>query len=220
MVRRIRNVTETFDLTEFSATTIDEAMKLFAGHAVMSKNHAVQKYKPSKVTTFVGEQEGRSEFTVKPGETIRYELDYLKSIVAEAHRLLRLNSPVQTGPDSWGQPPDDYKYIDQHYIFDGKRYVDDPEEIDDDATEVVLVNVAPYARKVEIHGWKGTQRFTAPYHTYEMTVQQMKKYANVVTIKYTFWHVSGFEVGRDAAHRLRSRREASARYPAMIISLR
>jgi hypothetical protein len=221
MVKRVRNIAlQPFSVEDFVATTVDEAMSQFAAIAVREKNRATQRYRPSRVTTFVGEREGRSESSVKPGESIRYELDYMKSIVIEAWKLLRLNSPKQTGTDSWGLPPDNVKYIDNHYIFDGKRYHDDPNMISDDVTEVVIVNPLPYARKVEIHGWKGKYRISAPYHTYEETVRQMNKYSNVVTVKFTFWQVSGFGAGKYKEHRLRSRREASERFPAMIITLR
>jgi hypothetical protein len=220
-VRRVRNIAlQPFSIEDFVADTIDEAMEKFAAYAVREKTRATQRYKPSRITTFVGEREGRSEFTVKPGESIRYELNYMKTIVIEAWKLLRLNSPEQTGTDTWGLPPDEVKYKDNHFIFDGQQYYDNPYMIPDDVTEVVLVNPLPYARKVEIHGWKGKYRVSAPYHTYEETVRQMNKYSNVVTVKFTFWQVSGFGVGKYANHRLRSRREASERFPAMIIKLR
>jgi hypothetical protein len=222
VVRKVKTGTQAFNVDLLVSSTIDEAMRIFAAKAIEGRNKVQKKNRPSRTTTYVGAREGADEFSVRPGETIRYHFDYLKTIVVDAHKRLRLNSPVQIGPSSWGTPPDQYRYKDSHIILAGGQAYDDPLMVPDDATEVVITNLMPYARKVEMRGWRGTTRFHAPYHTYELTATELKRYSNMVNIKFTFIDMPGVStLSKKAIGTATKRQQAAAiRYPALIISLR
>jgi hypothetical protein len=210
VVRRIRNLQETITVSDIQ----DDILGAFAERAIMERNRVVKRYKPTRVTKWVGGREGADERSVKLGENIRYHFDYLKSIIIEAHKRLRDNSPVDVGTSA-----DQYRYKDSHVIIaDGAPYYD-PTTLPDDITEVTITNVMPYARKVELRGWgkKGTIRFHAPYHTYEITASELKRYSNIVNIKFTYVDMPGFAAGKQGTKRQMA---ASIRYPALIISLR
>jgi hypothetical protein len=220
-VRRIKNIHETQYFEDVVATSIDNMLASFAARAIQGKNKIVTRQKPSRVTTYVGGQEGRDERTVKIGESIRYHFDHLKKIVIDAHRRLVLNSPVQIGPDSWGIPADKFRYADSHVILCNGKATFDPMDIPEDAQEVIITNLMPYARKVEMRGWRGPAGgFHVPYHTYELTATELRKYLQIVNIKFTFVDMPGYAVGKYATHRLASRRAAAQRYPALIISVK
>ncbi len=215
VVRRVRNLQETITVSDIQ----DDILSAFAERAIMERNRVVKRYKPTRVVKWVGGREGADERSVKLGENIRYHFDYLKSIVIEAHKRLRDNSPIHVGPTVTGTMPDQYRYKDSHVIIaDGTPYYD-ATTLPDDITEVTITNVMPYARKVELRGWgkKGSIRFHAPYHTYEITASELKRYSNIVNIKFTYIDMPGFAAGRQATKRQRA---ASIRYPALIISLR
>ena len=213
-IRRIKNVSEPFVLDNIIASTVNDAMQILAAKALEGRQRVQRKYHPSKTTVFVGGREGADERTVKPGETIRYQFDYLKSIVVDAYKRLRMNSPVDIRATA-----DRFRYKDSHIIIADGQVYEDPLVVPDDATEVTMVNLMPYARKVELRGWgkRGSVTFHAPYHVYELTYSEIKKYSNIVNIKFTWIDMPGFAAGKQAT---RSDRSRSIRYPALIISLR
>lgn len=222
-IRRIGNVSGSVWFDDVVANTIDDMLTGFAAFVIKDKNRRTAAANPSVERKFVGGQEGRDEFTVKVGESIRYEFEYLKKIVIDAHRRLKLNSPVQTGPDSWGIPADKFRYADSHVLLCNGVAYDDPTDIPEDAQEVIITNLMPYARKVEMRGWRGTAGgFHVPYHTYELTATELKKYSNIVNIKFTFVDMPGMSSLSQKAKAAASERKltASMRYPALIISVR
>lgn len=209
-IRRIKNVSETITVQDIT----DDILGAFAQRAIIERDRVVKRYKPTRVQKWVGNREEADERTVKMGESIRYHFDYMKSIVVDAHKRLRQNSPVDTRASA-----DVYRYKDAHIIIADGTVYESPELIPDDTTEVTLVNLMPYARKVELRGWgkRGSVTFHAPYHVYEITASEMKRYANIVNIKFTWIDMPGFAAGKQLT---RSDRSRSIRYPAMIISLR
>jgi hypothetical protein len=221
-IRRIKQISETYTFDNVLIDIVNDLTKAHADFAVSEKNRVMKRpvKRPSKVKVFVGGREGADEHTVKPGEKIEYQFDYLKSIVLDAHKRLRANSPIHRGPTkAWGTMPDRYVYRDSHIVFvDGQMY-DDPSLIPDTAGEVIITNLMPYARMVELRGWgkSGGTSFRAPYHTYELTAAELKRYSNFINIKFTFVDMPGFAAGKTATKSDQSR---SIRYPALIITPR
>ena len=209
-IRRIRNLSETITVQDIT----DDILGAFAQRAIIERDRVVKRYKPTRVQKWVGNREEADERTVKMGESIRYHFDYMKSIVIDAHKRLRQNSPVDTRATA-----DRFRYKDSHIIIADGQVYEDPLVVPDDATEVTMVNLMPYARKVELRGWgkRGSVTFHAPYHVYELTYSEIKKYSNIVNIKFTWIDMPGFAAGKQAT---RSDRSRSIRYPALIISLR
>ena len=209
-IRRIRNLSETITVQDIT----DDILGAFAQRAIIERDRVVKRYKPTRVQKWVGNREEADERTVKMGESIRYHFDYMKSIVIDAHKRLRQNSPVDTRATA-----DRFRYKDSHIIIADGQVYEDPLVVPDDATEVTMVNLMPYARKVELRGWgkRGSVTFHAPYHVYELTYSELKKYSNIVNIKFTWIDMPGFAAGKQAT---RSDRSRSIRYPALIISLR
>jgi hypothetical protein len=223
-IRRARNLRETFTPQALENATIQNALQALADAAMAGKARVVKRYNPSVVKTFVGEQQGRLETSVRLGESIRYEFEYMKSIAMDAWKILRLNSPVHVSPTKgWETKPDNVVYRDSHIILaDGIAY-DNPAMIPDDVTEVIITNLTPYSRKVEMRGWHKTTsvNFHMPYHTYELSAKELRKYANVVNVKFIFVDMPGFAIGKGSRHGAKRSDQARAiRYPALRITLR
>lgn len=221
-IRRIKQISATYTFDDVLADLVTDLTKAHADFAVVEKNRVMKRpvKRPSKVTTFVGGRQGVDEYTVKPGEKIEYQFDYLKSIVQDAYKRLRANSPLHIGPTkAWKTMPDRYVYRDSHIIFVDGQMHDDRDLIPDAASEVIITNLMPYARKVELRGWgtAGGTSFRAPYHTYELTAAELKRYSNFINIKFTFVDMPGVAAGKTAT---RSDLSRAIRYPALIITPR
>jgi hypothetical protein len=221
-VRRVIRLDETFNLLKTTAETVEQLRQSFITRAKFERAEVERRNKPTKTKVIVGGVVGAPESNVKLGQTIVYEFSYMKNIVTDIWNTLHMNSPVHDGPDSSGQMPDSVRYIDNHLIIAGGEVYNKPDGLPDDVTEVTFINLVPYARKIEFHGWgkKGTAGFHVPYHTYEITANQMRKYGNFVNIKFTYTYMSGFEVGKYSRSKSISRQSSSARYPSIVISLR
>jgi hypothetical protein len=213
-IRRIKKTSANPTFDAAAANLAGDILGAFADFAIAEKNKVMSRpvKRPSKVTTFVGGQRDRDEYSVKPGENIVYEFDYLKNIIIDAMKRLKNNSPVDRSADR-----DKYVYRNSHIILvNGKVYNNAEELPDEGVTEVIITNLMPYARKVEMRGW-GKLKFHVPYHTYEFTATELKRYSNFVNIKFTFIDMPGFAAGKQGTASEQSR---SIRYPALIITTR
>jgi hypothetical protein len=153
--------------------------------------------------TFVDGSEGGSEDSVKPDGQIVYEFDLgtqaLVQILAELKRL----SPIRSG-----------RYANSHVLLaDGAEVTDwsNPPP----ASEYVVVNEQPYARKIETRG-----------HVYELVARTVNgMLGRSAKVSFGFRSVQGGAIGRYASRARSSRRRSAsrdwfARQPAIIVTMR
>lgn len=117
-----------------------------------------------------------------PGPIV-YTYRYLKEIIEFALNALREASPVQSG-----------KYRDGHKLYlDGAQTDTVPDTIPY-GVDVMISNVMPYARRLEVGKTKSGRAFVVqvPPKIYERTVRLVRaKYRNVVKITFSYADISG-----------------------------
>lgn len=148
--------------------------------------------RPLSFQRFVDGREGASEEDVHPFGVIHYEYPRLDLVATYALQILREESPI--GPPIRGH------YRDEHQLFVGGAPASSVSAWRP-GQEIWIVNLKPYARKIEL----GTMRMTVPGtdHVYAQAEQAVRRlYGNVASIRFTY------------------RGEGSYRQPALVIAER
>lgn len=146
--------------------------------------------------------------------TIVYVYRYLREVVAIALDALKQASPLVTG-----------EYIRSHKIYyNGNQVSGDQLNVKiKGGDEVMLVNVAPYARKIEVGKTKSGRPFVIQVENriYERTAKIIKsRYGRVADVESTFVNISGaYQLKRSTGRRGRGAGTALT-YPAIIIKQR
>lgn len=193
-------------LAEFARQEIDAAAaqnKAAIGHSV-------------DYETFVdGAKSNRLE-SVSPAGTIVAEFDLGTDLVQWVWDEVQKHSPVLTGAFKRSQ----------RLFADGVE-LDGPESIPDGVEEIVIVSVAPYARKIE----RG-QSSQVPNGVYEaVAAMAAARYGNQANIRFTYREPMGGATELEQWARVHSAREDGAakqrrqyakdiRNPAVVISFR
>lgn len=132
--------------------------------------------RPLSFFRFVDGREGASENDVREFGVIRYEYPRIDLVATYALQVLREISPF-----GW---PEGGHYRDQHRLFiagtpasglDGWR----------PGQEVAIVNIAPYARVIEV----GAMRMVVPGtdHVYAQALQRVRRvYSSVASVKFAW----------------------------------
>lgn len=148
------------------------------GHArIMREQEARAGYKPD--WDAYANRPGNTilESVVLPGPIV-FRYRYHREIVSEAIKALRAASPFVSGT-----------YVRSHEIFvDGVRVDELPRTMRTGA-QIMIVNVAPYARRIEIGKTKAGRTFViqVPDRIYERAAQRMRsKYKNIGDIRFNY----------------------------------
>lgn len=169
--------------------------------------------------TFVNDLRSDALENVQPGKSIIATWRLGSDVVKFTYDLIVANSPVLTG-----------KYKNSHRIFADGVEVDSPEATAG-ASEVVILSIVPYARKIEGAGKKPPQSTQAPDGVYQAAVTLARsRYGNVADIKYTMQSpviasdLQDWAARHSAKHASAARRKRQmardTRQPAIIITLR
>lgn len=168
-------------------------------------------YVPGHKTTVDG-TEGKSEASVRPDGEIVYVFSLLGDVIVEIMNLLLDASPVDTG-----------RYRALHIAMaNGTPFDPDSGDEPPAADEYVIVNVAPYARKIE----RGlSSQASAVYEGVAAIAAQ--RFSNRARVSFEFRPASGPALDRWAAattqtggRRAELRAEWLVRQPAIVISPR
>lgn len=164
-------------------TTGPEASAKFAKVAADIRDDVIAKDHPSAVQTWV---DGRSEApleTAKVPGIIRFDFSYNREIVANIFNMLIAASPYRAKKPGADVP---VHYKDEHLIFVNGVLNDDITNIPADA-EVIIVNVVPYARKIE----RGLS-LEAPTGIYEMVAAKARRdFGAAARITFSWIGVTG-----------------------------
>lgn len=156
---------------------------------------------------------------VRPDGRIIFEFDLATGVVAWIYQALLQASPVQDG---------DYKR--SHTIYADGVEVEDP-ALAEDADEVVILPLVPYARKIE-GGRRRPQSRQAPNGVYEVvSVMAARRFGNLARIRFTYmspiggastlakW--AGANSGRKQGAKAQGRQlQKNLRQPAILIRFR
>jgi hypothetical protein len=124
--------------------------------------------------TFVNDTASDNLESVQPGKSIVATWQLGSDVVKFVYDLIVTNSPRLTGA-----------YSKSHRIFSDGHEVDAPEEAVG-AAEVVILSIAPYARKIEGAGGKKPQSSQSPDGVYQAAATiAHSRYGNIANIKYT-----------------------------------
>ncbi|CAH1658705.1 hypothetical protein CHELA1G11_12869 [Hyphomicrobiales bacterium] len=142
--------------------------------------------------TYVDGRKGAPLESVKPTGTVLFEFDLYNELFSWIGEQLVLHSPVLTG-----------HYRQSHLFFADGAAVD-PGAALPEAGEYLFVNDRPYARMIE-----GGSSDQAPDGVYEaVAALANRRFGNVARIRFTYRTVVG------------SRKDASTRQPAIVITLK
>lgn len=184
-----------------------------------AQNKAALGYVPPHETVVDGRQ-GADEDNVKPTGTIVYEFDLIDDLFIFIDEMLIQNSPVKSG-----------RYVKSHAFFaDGVTF--DPAGQIPQASEYVIANTQPYARKIEGTAKKSGESPQFPNGVYEaVAVLARARFGNLARIDFTYRAISGGAIGAyaatSAAHRFASKHkrithpeEWLTAQPAIVITVR
>lgn len=170
--------------------------------------------------TFVDGREGADEESVKPTGTIVYEFDLIDDLFIFIDEMLIQNSPLKSG-----------RYVKSHTFYaDGVQF--DPTGQIPQASEFVIANTQPYARKIEGTAKKSGESPQFPNGVYEaVAVLARQRFGNLAKIDFTYRAISGGAIGAYAAtasakrsarshHRISHPEEWLTNQPAIIITVR
>jgi hypothetical protein len=129
---------------------------------------------------FVDGREGATEESVRPEGIIIYRWSYLGEIAAFALAFLRERSPVRSGAYRAGF----YLGIDGRFVT-ADRF--DPARMGE-ASEVVIGNVEPYSRKVDVQATGGQRiRFSVPPNLFDDAAKAVRKrFGNIVSARRVY----------------------------------
>lgn len=117
---------------------------------------------------------------VSPNGTIIFDFDLGVGIVSFIHKLLMETSPVKKGV-----------YQRSHAIYADGLEVDDPRNAED-ADEVVILSLVPYARKIEGTGRRPPQSRQAPNGVYQVVAEMAKRrFGNLARVAFAYRDVIG-----------------------------
>jgi hypothetical protein len=161
-----------------------------------ASNAKVLGYVP-KHATYVDQRPGAAEETVRPNGVIVYEFELAEQIVPAVLTMLRAHSPVLTGA-----------YQRSHVVFaDGVEV--DPDAVPLTAKEIAILNVQPYARKIE----RGFSK-KAPDGVYQVVATLIgKRFDNIALIRFSYRS----PMVLTKAGRVSAKAERASRVPAIII---
>lgn len=171
-------------------------------------------------TTYVDGMPSQALEKVRPDGRIIFEFDLATGVVAWIHQALLEASPVQDG---------DYKR--SHTIYADGVEVENP-ALAEDADEVVILPLVPYARKIEGTGKRPPQSTQAPNGVYEVvSVMAARRFGNLARIRFTYmtpvggasslasW--AGANAGRKQGAKAQGRQlQKNMRQPAILIRFR
>lgn len=186
---------------------------------VEEQNKEALGYIPPHETVVDGSQ-GANEDSVKPNGTIVYEFDLIDDLFIFIDEMLIQNSPVRSG-----------RYIKSHTFYaDGVEF--DPTGQVPQASEFVIANTQPYARKIEGVGKKAGESPQFPNGVYEaVATLARQRFGNLAKIDFTYRSISGGAIGAWAAtpsaHRLARKNKRLSHpeewltaQPAIVITVR
>lgn len=135
--------------------------------------------------------------SVSPNGTIIFDFDLGTGIVAFIHKLLMDASPVLFG-----------QYRRSHTIYADGVEVEEPRDAED-ADEVVILSLVPYARKIEGTGKRPPQSPKAPNGVYQVAAEMAKRrFGNLARVTFTYQDVIGGSSALEAWARGNARRRS------------
>ena len=215
---RVRPITRELQVALDKALGPAARSKILANAAMralaeaQSQNRSALGYVPPH-RTFVDGRTGAPLESVKPEGTIAFRFQLVNDVVQTCLEELRKASPVLTG-----------RYRRSHVIYADGQIVPAGSPIMA-AREVVILNLVPYARKIE----RGLSQ-QAPNGVYEAVAAQMKRrFSNVAKIAFSYREPLAGDIALWAAQkerrlsrcgvrRSRSARQRDLRQPAIVIT--
>lgn len=187
---------------------------------VEEQNKEALGYIPPHETVVDGSQ-GASEDSVKPNGTIVYEFDLIDDLFIFIDEMLIQNSPVRSG-----------RYVKSHTFYaDGVEFDPAAGQVPQ-ASEFVIANTQPYARKIEGIGKSAGESPQFPDGVYEaVAVMARARFGNLAKIGFAYRSIVGGDVGAwaitagakrhaRAHHRISHPELWLTRQPAIVITVR
>lgn len=158
--------------------------------------------------TFVDGVEGANELSVKPTGRIVYQFELVGDLMADAIEMLQQYSPVRSGA-----------YANSHEVFADGVQVENPND-PPVAKEYVIMNLRPYARKIEgtirSGGDRPPQSRQAPNGVYNVVASLLsKRYGNIARVNFSYRAALGGSILTG-----RAGDRSSERNPAIIVTPR
>lgn len=168
-------------------------------------------------TRYVGGREGAPEESVRVPEAVVYEFSWWQPVIAFALDALRKRSPVLTG-----------RYQNTHVVMIGSQIVSPDVQIAS-GEEVMIVNVQPYARVLEVGNVKVRAPGDGIYQATRMVVQ--RQFGKAVDIRFRMVTIPGgyrlkgrFRRGYKQFARTKIRPDTAAgatmTYPALVMNMK
>jgi len=188
---------------------------------------------PPSFKRYVDGREGATETSVKPGGTIVYEFSHASGVVVFALAFLEARSPTgpmpSSGPRLYRKP-----YRESFYVaIDGKFIPPGgfrPYALGDDWEEIVIGNVQPYSRKVDVQQiGKRRLRFNVEPGLFQDCARELsRRFGNFVTAKrvYTMKFPGQYQLQQtqfrtgERAHNVKRWAGTLVESPAVIITRR